>query len=393
MIKSALLLPAHGHAPYLLGAKILRSVASEICIPDYYGESQRNILMEELQDFPEAFDRIFLSESLGNDLKPLLRDEKNTRSFHSYVRSIRENFEGKGRALKNLVNRGVEAVSLSGTRKKITHFDFALNTGLPVLSPVDIIFYAFVGEMSAIYSAPIYQNEDTRVLADIWLKVEAEFDRMFIPRLHSLAYLEGNETQKHNLEKIAFTPPLETPYLSSKYAVASLAGEVPISYGSTLVIFSGTGQDKDRLYSLANSAPGKCFTLQESPEPPRSHSKKLHRVHSSAWGNPDITTVLARSGLGSVWKAVLNKKPIGVLEALPQDDLEIYHNARMVEWAGIGKILRDRMDPLINAWPGCQSRIQEWHEALIQEFNTVDGFEFTANELKQRLLQNKVSEV
>ncbi len=395
MIKSSLLLPAHGNAPYILGAKILRAFASEICIPDYYGERQRKILMEELKDSPIDFDRVFLSESLGEILKPLLRDEKITRTFHDYVSSVNENFESKSAKLRSSLLEGVEAISLNGRSKKFSRFDFALNTGLPVLSPISPVFYAFVGEMSEIYNplsyekkdgGTIYMDDAAALLARIWAQVEATFERMFIPRLHSLAYLDGQKVKNDNSAKIIFTPPLESPYLSSNYAVSALDG-TPVSHGSTLVIFSGTGKDPERLYALASSSQGLCFTLQQSPNSqlPQANQKKIHRIYSSAWGNPNITSILARSGLGSVWAAVVNKKPIGVLKAFPKDDPEIYHNAQMVEWAGIGKILDDNVEPLVNALPGCLSRIEEWHETLKKEFSTIDGIQYTANELRQML--------
>ncbi len=383
MIKSSLLLPAHGHAPYILGVKILRTVASEICIPDYYGEKQRNILMDTLKDSPEDFDRVFLSKSLGEHLMPLLRDKRTTPDFKQYVSSINENFETKSSQLKDIVSEGVEAVSLNGSVKTFSHFDFAINTGLPVLSPVDPVFYVFVGEMSEIYRLSPYQSEemlsDTCSLTDIWLQVESTFNRMFIPRLHSLAY---REDQNNNVEKITFTPPLDSPYPLDNAFVA-LDEKTPIDYGSTLVIFSGTGMDKKRLLSLAASATGTCFTLPDADK-----EIEIKRVLPSAWNNPNITTVLARSGLGSVWNAVLNKKPIGVLDAMPEDDPEIYHNSQMVEWAGIGKILKNSVEPLVNDLPAYLSRIQEWCESFEKEFGTVDGIKFTANEIKKYFREN-----
>lgn len=383
MTTSSLLLPAHGHAPYILGSKILRTVASEICIPDYYGDKQRNILLDVLKDVPDSCGKIFLSKTLGESLLPLLRDSKITPKFSDYASSIRNHFEEKSNTIKLLIQDGVEAISLNGKKKIFSHFDFALNMGLPVLSPVTPVFYVFVGEMSAIYRLSPFRNADTESLEQIWKIVEPTFERMFIPVLHSLAYYEVQELQIDD-SRVTFTPPLESPYLPDKSAVA-LDGKTTIDHGSTLVIFSGTGIDRMRLLSLAQSAPGISFTL-----PDADREIELPRVLPTAWNNPNIATVLARGGLGSVWNAVLNGKPIGVLEVLPEDDPEIYHNAHMVEWAGIGKILKNSMAPLVEDLQNFLARIQEWQVTFEQRFGTVDGIGYTASELKRILSLEQV---
>jgi len=379
MTVTSLLLPAHGHAPYILGTKILRTVASEICIPDYYGDKQQNILLDVLKDFPEYHDKVFLSKALGESLLPLLRDSKITPKFSDYAASVRGHFETKSNAIKKLILDGVEAISLNGEKKYFPRFDLALNTGLPVLSPVDPVFYVFVGEMSAIYRLSPFRNEDTEFLEQVWKIVEPTFKRMFIPVLHSLAYREDQDLHTDGSKRITFTPPLESPY-SLDNSLVALDGKTPIDHGSTLVVFSGTGIDQRKLLSLAQSVPGTSFTL-----PDTDRNIKLPRVLPSAWNNPNITTVLARSGLGSVWNAVLNGKPIGVLKAPPENDPEIYHNARMVEWAGIGKILNRSIAPLVDDIQNSLVRIQEWQDTFERRFETVDGINYTADELKRSL--------
>jgi UDP-N-acetylglucosamine:LPS N-acetylglucosamine transferase len=101
------------------------------------------------------------------------------------------------------------------------------------------------------------------------------------------------------------------------------------------------------------------------------------------WGHPNIVAVLARSGFGTIWKALLNQKPIGVISALSEDDPEIYHNAQVVKASGIGTILDDSLEPLVNALPQYLSKIQEQLKIENDRFKTIDGIKYTSAELKQ----------
>lgn len=364
MAISSLLLPSHGHAPYILGVRLLRNVATEICIPEYYGKKQRRILEEE---FSNDADKIFLSEELGALLKPLLRDRFFLPSFNSYALSVSKNIERISVTLKEKYLAGIDAVSLKGIKRKFTEFDFALNTGLPIFSPIEPVLFAFVGKMSALYNLSPYQSPETQSLAKIWRQVEVSFERMFVPRLNSLSYLEYDETG------ITFTPTFAQPYPFDNSAIPQDA---------TLVVASGTGLALEKLLVLADSSPGPCLTLTESPS-----IVDLPRVPSKSWGNPNVVAVLARSGLGSIWQALLNQKPIGVITPTREEDPEIFHNVKMVQETGIGAILDVKVDPLINALPQYLSEIQKQLEIEKKEFRTIDGIKYTSGKLQDMLLR------
>ena len=142
MTAASLLLPSHGHAPYLLGVNLLRNLDVNICVPHYYGETQRRILGSE---FPNGEDKIFLSESLGTLLKPLLRDRSYSPKFGTYASNVSRNIKTISDLLKNCYLDGIDAVSLKGAKKRFTEFDFALNTGLPVFSPILTICETIIG--------------------------------------------------------------------------------------------------------------------------------------------------------------------------------------------------------------------------------------------------------
>jgi hypothetical protein len=305
----------------------------------------------------------------------LLRDKTNSSHFNTYALNVRENVERVSKTLEANYREGIDAISLSGTRKMFSKFDFALNTGLPIISPVEPVFFAFVGKMSAIYDYDLLPSksgdaEFQRYITDLaktWRKIEASFNGMFIPRLNSLSYKD----KEYNQTGITFTPP---------FARRSLLDNTVIPYGSILVIASATGKDIEKLSALSASSSGSYLTLPDSPQ-----EIKLPHVPSSVWGNPNIIAVLARGGLGSIWQALIDQKPIGLVNTPPEDDPEIFHNANTVQWAGIGTILEENVMPLIGALPQYLSAIQKQLNLEKQEFGTIDGFEFTIAQLKQML--------
>jgi len=381
MLDSALLLPAHGHAPYLIGARLLRNLAAGICIPEYYGEAQWAILRDE---FPRESDRIFLSKSLGACLQPLLLRDQDCSNGHTspyvdrYASRVREHVESIDFALAEMLHNGIEAVSLDGHSRKFFRFDFALNTGLPVHSPVEPVYYAFVSRMSQIYEFSPYQSPGVAFLKELWREVEPSFERMFVPRLHSLY-----GCQDFDSAGITFTPSFAQP-------VPVNQDDTPaIPSGSTLVVVSGTGMGLDKLNRLVNASSGPWVTLPRSPR--ELSEERAPRVSPRSWGNPNIRAVLARSGLGSIWQAFLNQRPIGVVKPDAEDDPEVYHNAQMIEKAGIGRILTEKVEPLLDGLPEHSYAIQRQLERELENFGTADGIEYTAAEMK-RLLAASLAE-
>ena len=359
---NALVLPAHGNAPYLLGVRLLRNVADCICLPDFYGDAQRSILREE---FPADADRIFLSGELGALLRPLLLDRASTPDIDSFSRSVRENVDAISKSLETLCRDGLSAVSLNNETRTFPRFDLALNTGLPVHAPTRPAFFAFVGKMSAIYELSPYQSADILALAQTWKQIEASFERMFIPRLNSLSYLDYDQSG------ITFTPPFARPYPHDDTALPQ---------GSALVIASGTGLDVEKLLQLTASHPAHYVTLSDSPA-----QVPFARVPSGVWGNGSLSAVLARSGFGSIWQAMVNQKPIGVIRPRPQDDPEVFHNAQVVEWSGIGRILDDNAAPLFESLPRFTSAIRGQLDVEMEQFQTVDGIAYTSADLRRRM--------
>jgi hypothetical protein len=376
MPKSFLLLPSHGHAPYLLGVNLLRNLDVDICVPHYYGERQQQVLRDELRldTRTQVADRVFLSEGLGSLLGRLLRGKSYSPTFDSYIQNVTTHFDEINRDLKQRCKNGIEAISLSGIKKTFSRFDFCLNTGLPVLSREQPVVYAFVGKMSEIYRLSTYQNRYMGELVEIWRKVESSFEHMFIPRLNSLYKTEYDHSGITN-----------TPSLESRTDLdINEARYVP--QNSILVVTSGTDEGKDKLANLIASSP-KVYNFIKLSE--SSIENDLQVFPPSVWGHPNVVAVIARSGFGTIWKALLNQKPIGIINTPPEDDPEIYQNAQAVKASGIGTILDTNLDPLIDGLPQYISKIQEQLEADRKIFNETDGIKYTSDRLKQLLSRVK----
>ena len=261
MLSSSLVLPAHGNAPYLIGIKLLRAVTTDICLPEYY-DNQRSILKDEFSDIAE---RIFLSKEMGTLLNPLLRDKDTSLEFNRYVSNVRQHIDDISKTMEANYREGIDAISLSGTRKKFSKFDVALNTGLPIFfAPPVPVFFAFVGKMSAIYDYNLLHKRlptqsfnatfrnDLTFLAETWREIEKSFSGMFIPRLNSLYKLE----EYYDRTGITFTPPFAQPY--------DAPDNTSIPHGSILIVTSGTRlDDEDKLRSLVASSPSPYVTLSE----------------------------------------------------------------------------------------------------------------------------------
>ncbi len=77
-----LALTSHGNAPYLMATRLARALGNvRVVIPDYYGNPQRKILMEEL---PGCESQVYLSRELGKLLMPLLLDANSETSFSEF---------------------------------------------------------------------------------------------------------------------------------------------------------------------------------------------------------------------------------------------------------------------------------------------------------------------
>jgi hypothetical protein len=357
-----LLLPAHGNAPYLLGAKIAHDCGWDMLIPDFYGEVQLQILKSE---FPDYLNGIFLSKELGNLLLPALRDASGPVRLDDHTEMFKITSEKIDQSIIELLSKGVKGKALNGTTKILKGFSAALNCGLPVQSHISPTYFVFTGKMSEIYRLSDYKSRNTVWLSDLWTKLEQTFQKIFIPQLNALSYLN------YDSGGIQFTPSLGRPYqIDSVHEIEK----------TILVVPSGTRLNLTDINRLIQSSSIPCITLTNAPS-----ELGIPRFPSSIWGNPNVIGTLARAGWGTIWQCLLNRKPIGTVPVSSTEDPEISHSVKAIQWSGIGVLLGNSMDPLLNHMNNYLRNIDHVLENDLKQFGTTDGIGYISNILKMEL--------
>lgn len=385
-----LALTSHGNAPYLMAVALAERLGAQaIILPDYYGASQRQILLENCAQFAS---RIFLSADLGALFRPLLLDAQPGRSYRDLASNATDpqspdNADQIEAGLARWLEKGIPAVALDGSQARTFRgedFTFVLNITLPIRTPIRPVVSLFTGKMSQVYGTPAEQRPspevlcfiaETRPYAGLWERVEDQFDLAFIPRLHVLSHAQ-KEVPGVNL-----TPPLALPKPELLHRLSKPA-----------VLFqpSGTRTDILRLRKIAATMPDDSYSaltlngLRRETDLPES---QFSRVTAGVYGDPLLAGVIFRGGWGTLWQCLVHLKPMGVVSSTFQDDPEIAHSIATLRATGLGVELRNSAMDLL------QERVLEPIRVHLAEMQAedraifgdyaLDGFGFTAREISQ----------
>ncbi|HEX7556739.1 MAG TPA: hypothetical protein VF338_08960, partial [Leptolinea sp.] len=380
MTCTVLLLPNHGNEPYLLGISIALKIGVDfILVPHYYnnyfGEpDQQHIIKNE---FPGDCHKIYLSQTLGKLLKPIIRSSHDNRSYPQYVKDVFEDRKGLlgidhvSQLLKEKLNNGIKAFSVANQKEErifyLTDIDFEFNIGLPIVSPIDPSIYVFTSLMSEVYRNPLssdvkHELVDFAYLAAYWEEIEEGFEKIFIPKINALSHLSTT------FPKVIYTPPLAK--------IINPKGE-QLSKESILLIPSGTGQDKIEIDQLVHiSIHG--YELV-------SYSKKVRhvkKVTTSVFADDKLMAVISRGGWGTIWKCLVHNKPMGYFSTVFQEDPEIAHTLKTLTTLDIGFLV----DPLNEQthFPS-RERIDELNQNISKIIgNEKNGIDFISNQIIQQ---------
>lgn len=381
-----LALTSHGNAPYLMAARLANALGRmPVVIPDYYQQTQRRIILEEL---PDCGSFTWFSRELGEILQPLLLDVSNGNSFGNFGKKISDPNNPEGalaieNRLHQVLKEGLLAERLDGRdRRMIYQKDLCgvLNSSLPVRSRVENHIFFFTGMMSRLYgtlpprdlSPESFKTlEDLREYSQIWRKVEDTYSMSFIPRVNAFSY------NRESNDGLIRTPPLAF----RREKVQNLA--VP----SILFIPSGTRTDVTALNQLANQPffGYKRLIMGYSRESSDFSAKEFSRVNATVFGDPLIKGVVARGGWGTIWECICNGIPMAVPRLGFSDDPEIGHTQVALNHIGIGMILDEKIEKFLD------TSIQENMIIAIQRIQTEDqsifgilaedGFSFMAEKI------------
>lgn len=345
MSKSVLLLTNHGNEPYLLGISVaLKSGAEFICVPHYYHgrknePDQKRIIQEE---FKEDHQKIFLSQKLGDILSHLLRSVNDNLGYPQYVEKIYKNRNGEFginhvfSKLEKCIAKGLctSSISPESTKKTFRYndFEFALNIGLPIDSPINPTYYIFTALMSQVYRTPLDKFSENILykfsnLADYWEEIEAKFTKSFIPRLHALSH-----------SSISYPNTVQTPPLAD-YIQPSLNKSEILKGDSVLIIPSATGNDNSKIENLLLTSKSKLHWVSYSPK-----VKHVKRVKTSVFADKSLMAVISRGGWGTVWKCLIHTKPMGLFSTSFLDDPEIAHTIKTLLSFNIGFLIEPLLE-------------------------------------------------
>jgi len=360
-IENILILPYHGHEPYLLGTKIaLLLGCNRICMPDYYNDVQRSILKKE---FSGEENKIYLSPDLGKLIKPLLRDRNDSRNYPEYAADL--STSGHPRSVEQisnktnmLIEKGLQAISLSGEPHIFTdsHFPVILNLGLPLFCSHKFTYYIFTGRMSDIHlMAP--NNTDKqflplfRPLGELWQTIEESFRAMFIPLFNALSH--ANKEDK----EVIYTPLLVSSFEKNHHVLKD---------ESVLFVTSGSGVDIEKLHLLSKTIPADFQKVALSHAPKELGIAK--QVPSTVYSDDKLRAVFSRGGWGTIWKCLINAKPMGVLDTSFIEDPEIAHSIKTLEKFGGGRIIHHSAQEFLqpHILDACRSAIHD----LINKYDT-----------------------
>jgi hypothetical protein len=385
-----LALTSHGNAPYLMAASLAERLrADAVVIPLYYGSTQKQILLEDAGGFAG---HIYLSAELGDLFRPLLLEEQQGRRYIDLAKNAVDpdhphNAKKIEENLARLLEQGFTAASLDGSRARTFHtndFSLVLNITLPIRVPVKPVVSLFTGVMSHIYGmAPSDRPtavesrfiEETRPYAQLWQKVEEQFDLAFIPRIHALSHTGAAEPG------VILTPPLASPE-----PVISGTTKRP----SVLILPSGTRTDITRLRKIADTVPTDQFdlvTLNGIRKETDFPAPQFKRVKPGIFGDLHLTGVFSRGGWGTMWQCMVNEKPIGVVTSTLEDDPEMAHTIATLRATGLGVELRNSAQDLLNQ--RVLSQILDHLTALqsedLQKFGeyALNGYGFVAKEIER----------
>ncbi len=381
-----LAITSHGNAPFLMAAYLARSLGNRpVVIPHYYGEAQRQILLNEL---PDGEDHIYLSKDLGDLLWPLLFDKKNGQPFADFAARLANPSNSDGilaveQRVNHLLDEGVPGTTLRN--KKPVHFarhEFAgvLQNAQPIRVNLDNQYFFFTSLLSDLYGLPSSDHSSRDELAAVekqqgyarlWKRMEDGCTIRFIPRIHAFSYREGS------FPGIVDTPPLS--FVRKK--VSRLQGE------GILFSPSGTGTDVSKLMAVSRLIPNKyqryiltgMNNLSDFPE------NQFKRVSKDAFGDEGTQCVVARGGWGTIWECLMNEKPLMVVRTSYLEDPEMGHTQKTLEQMGLAVVWDGPDTPFLNEekLSTIRARLHEEKEVDGSLFGAEadNGFRFIANKI------------
>ena len=375
---------AYGTGPYLRTTELGIAINSErekqgkevlgIIVPWVYGERQLRIMREEFGAYDKKYPGIILlDKKLGEILKKVFYGDN---SYEEALQMFVSESETLSREAHKHLSQNFEATDLQGNIQSVQGRDIVVevNRAPRIMYDVAPAYSVTFGYISEILGEAIKEPEEKikldRILTKEAIAVAEKIEASSI--FHALAYpgtFSYQESHKRKLSNELLIPPTITPPISNLET---------IDEGIYVTITGIPGLE--RLYEEAKKLGLKLYSNDTKAV---SGSEYLSPHYIS---NPNIKLQFARSGWGSIWLSQFSGTPFVAPEFDPYDDPEIYFNNLCIEKLELGIIYHGQsLQEIINQSEIMKPHIQEFNQMLLKQFGILDGNEYVAKLIAEKI--------
>ena len=377
---------AYGFGPFLRTTElalavneILFKVTGEnfgIIVPWVYGESQKQILLEEFADvLKERPDAIVLDKRIGSELELIFYGE---RGYEESLKYFHKNHERVVEAVNQYIAKGIIAETFNGEPVPVEKSSIALcvSRAPRVYFDIEPSYYTSFGYVSEILerSLEVPEISSARELREALIPLSRDVEKRH--RLHFIAdpatfsYLENHQARYAGE---ILTPPNALPPKDADCAHIERGIYVTITGIPGLErLFAEARQLGFRLYS--NKPKFIPDAIRALPHILRCKNIPLH---------------FARAGWGSIWYSLFPGVPFVASKFDSHDDPEIYFNNLCIEKLGLGMVYSGQpLSELLGFTDAYKTAVLRESARIQKTYGTQNGVTYTAEKIADDFLKN-----
>ncbi|WP_337289680.1 hypothetical protein [Candidatus Methylomirabilis sp.] len=340
-----------------------------VIVPWVYGESQKQILLEEFGDvLKEHPGAIVLDKRVGAELELIFYGEKgyaeSLKYYHNYHERVTDD-------INNYIAKGIITETFDGEPISIERsaISLCISRAPRVYFDIEPSYYTSFGYVSEILERSLEIPE---------IAPERELCNALIP-------LSIDVEKRHRLHFIA--DPATFSYL----------GERPPRYGSEVLTPPNAFPPKEAdcsgielgIFVSITGIPGLQRLFQEAHQLGfRFYSNKPQFIPGAVRALPrtlrckNISLHFARAGWGSIWYSQFTGVPLVVPKHDPHDDPEIYFNNICIEQLGIGKVYAGQpLADLLAFSDTYKAAADRQNRRIETTYGTINGIAYTAERI------------
>jgi len=375
---------SYGTNPYLRTTEIALGVNKELThrgqerlgliLPWIYGEKQKSILLEEFGKGHHTSD-IYLDLELGEILQSVLYGNG---TYMDSLDSWIHHFESKSKEARAHLSGKIRVQDLKGNSSTLEGDDivFELARSPRLLFHTSPSINVTFGHTSEVLKRTLELPSGT-------CNIDKE------PMTKAIAIAETIEQYQalHIMAQPGTFYPERDRAANERYSPPHIAAPK-----------SNTDNIQEGIYLTTTGIPGLRHLYSRVKDwniAIYSNSSNVARNSLSASphivSNPNILFHYARCGWGSIWLSQIHETPIVTPSYSPNDDPEIYFNVAAVSRLKLGIVHTDQtLEEIIFETRRLKEEIRNLNQALLREFKTLSGIQYSARIIADFLIQKKL---